>query len=234
MKGFDKQFGVIGSDDLWFWTLAFGGRGVDRDKKMCVITREESVKSIKFYRDLIYKYQVSPSPVELVEGMSAGDIFISGRGAMHFASNYRLRQYPSIKSFRWATAPIPKARGARYTIIYFDGLSISTQSKHKEEAWELVKYLSKWLALREHFIPVHKSISKAKIYENLGIDESIGKVFFEALNYGRIKLYSGRWKITTVALEELDLVWLKKKSPQEACEEIKKKVDELLSQGIEY
>jgi len=232
-KGSNKQFGCLGSDDPWFWIIAFGGKFANKERDKCLINNRESIDSIKFYKDLIHKYRVSPSPTKLQAGVGMGEMFMTGRGAMFFGSNYRLKQFRNIKQFRWGVTLVPKVEktGKRYSINCVDGDSISVQSKHKKEAWEFVKYLSAHMALKEYLIPVRRSIPSFKIFQILDLEPSYGKVFLDAFKCGHIKPFSGGGEVNSLTMRELELVWLGMKSTAEACKKIEAEVNNLLKKG---
>lgn len=222
-KGEEKQFGFLGSDDRDLWIYLYGGKIYNEDMTKCIINNRASIRSLQLWADLVNKYHASPTVAETgTQGWESLIFFVPGRAAMNLSSNFMLQFYKEIKKFHWGVAPIPKdpETGKRVTINYVDGNAISTQSKHKKEAWELVKYLSKTIALGgETVIPPVKSFS------NPLMPKEYQETFLDALDYGTIKV-STKPFTRHIIKEELDRLWMGEQTAAEACKKIEAKLNE--------
>ena len=93
----------------------------------------------QFLSDLICKHQVAPKPVD-VQGM--GDLFLSGKIAMHPGAQWDIAAYRKIKDFEWDVVYNPLKEGLNKPGTYGgpDMLSLPKDSKHPDEAWKLMLF----------------------------------------------------------------------------------------------
>ena len=115
--------------------------------------------------------------------------FASGRIAMNIRDFYSVGGYQMIQDFDWDVTLVPtQPDGTRTNIIYVNGHAISAQSKHPEEAWKLVKYLSQPAAqaeiMKEEGFTPRKDMDLAEyLGQTYKKPEHIG-VFADAMSYG--------------------------------------------------
>jgi multiple sugar transport system substrate-binding protein len=94
------------------------------------------VQAVQWQHDLIYKYQVSPSPAEtsaLSNGFLSGKIGMDLTGVWGFWVNKN-------SSFKWGVAPLPHVQ-TNNDFLFTDPWMLAKGSKHPQEAWTFLKYL---------------------------------------------------------------------------------------------
>jgi len=136
--GFDFQKEM----PLWFpWIWSNGGDVLSPDGRHAVgyLDGPATVEAITFLTDLVRKYHVAPS---LSQSAAAGvDLFRAGRAAMNMTGHWSLIEY-RVDRMDIGVTTIPTQIGRPVTVLYATGLAISRASRHKELAWEYVKFLT--------------------------------------------------------------------------------------------
>ena len=138
------QYGFYG----WAWQNFIYGNGgamVDdvKNPTKTLLDDPKSVEGLQFYADMINLYKVMPTPVAMANlGMGIDLMFASGRLAMFLSGVWEtpgLRKY----DFEWDVAMFPKGpSGTRGFGSGGSGYAILKSSKHKKEAWEVIKALT--------------------------------------------------------------------------------------------
>ena len=104
-----------------------------------------TVKAIQWWVDLFLKYKISPTPAA-AKSLGIGDLFASQKAAMNVTGiwpSLGASGYPSTLKFNWGVAPFPTGPHAKHVnTICWAGFGMSPTSKHKNQAWGLVKYMA--------------------------------------------------------------------------------------------
>ncbi len=130
----------------WIWhnfLYMYGGRIVDNiyNPKKFLLTSKKSLKGLKFYHDLMYKYKVMPTPV------------LAGSLDMSFTMLFSMKKVGMILSGIWETPVFLKNNNFKWDIVVFpsykngvwgggSGYGIARLSRHKEAAWKVVKFFA--------------------------------------------------------------------------------------------
>ncbi|MEK8128302.1 sugar ABC transporter substrate-binding protein [Paenibacillus filicis] len=102
----------------------------------------KNIAAIQANYDLINKDKVSPNPAQLSAASQLGDPFMTGRVAMVIQGGWGFRTYKDAK-FKWGAAAVPYAPGGgKQVTLYVDPWTIGKTSKHPDESWEFIKYLT--------------------------------------------------------------------------------------------
>ncbi len=202
-----------------------GGSILNEDWTKCVVNSPEGVKALQFWVDLIHKYKVvNPNTGNLDHDENMA-LFAAGKIAMLDAfARYetQIKQInPNIQMGYMAMIG-DKQRvgfGATWNLV------ISTNSKHPDEAFELIKVLTseERMLTAPAYMPTRKSLlSKGKWGE---LDPEIRK------NMAYMKAF----EVTTVLSEMIETLHnsirealLLKATPQEALDEAAAKIDDIL------
>ena len=99
------------------------------------------LEGVQFYADLANKHEVAPTASE-TQSMSTMDLFSSGRAAMAQGGHWRYQTVDRAKGLDFDVTVLPtgpKGRAARSN-IGTTGLAIAASSRHKQQAWEFVKF----------------------------------------------------------------------------------------------
>lgn len=130
-------------DMRWFPQLivlwSFGGDLFNEDRTRCVLDSKESMAAHQWVHDLIWKYHAHPRPDE-----DEGVLFIMYNNcAMARSGPWMLPAFfENIKDFRWDIAYPPVGPVRRGSYPTWDGLAISSQTKHPAEAYEVLKFMT--------------------------------------------------------------------------------------------
>ena len=227
--------------DMWWqdYVYANGGEIVGPDPKtgdvQCVIDRPAAYEGIQFMADLTNKYHVAPNAEEAAN-LGTSKLFTGGKIGMNISGSWaaELIYKKEITSFKYDVAPIPKGPKTRVSIICGAAYAILSRSKHKEEAWELVKFMTgkdyqRSAAMRSQIIPSRKSVAESGAYLHLNADPKNRKAFLYMIPFGRsVPAVSCAPEMTQIIQSELDLVRLGRETAKEGCEKVKPKVDQLL------
>ncbi len=103
----------------------------------CTMDSPASVSALQFIQDLVYKYNVAPTPAQS-QALPGG--FMTGKIAMVVGGAWSVEQYRQIKEFKWDVAP-PAGNKIRANHLRIGAYSILSQSKYKDEAWKFVSFL---------------------------------------------------------------------------------------------
>jgi multiple sugar transport system substrate-binding protein len=102
---------------------------------------EAFLEGIQFYADLARKHKVAPTSSD-TQSMSTMDLFSSSRAAMALGGHWRYQTVDRAKGLDFDVTVLPtgpKGRAARSN-IGTTGLAIAASSRHKQQAWEFVKF----------------------------------------------------------------------------------------------
>ena len=130
----------ISYEPLIYYALPFihyyGGGILDENLKY-IADSKNFEKGIKFYKDLAYKYHVSPLP-EQTGCKTQAQLFLEGKIAMHISGRWLVPKYRECTNFDWDVVNFPK-----YSVpCDVSGWGISSSSSHKDAAVKFVLFLS--------------------------------------------------------------------------------------------
>ena len=211
-----------------------GGDIINEDGTKCLLDRPEAYEGLQFMADLRNKYHVSPTAADLADILSR-DLFMNGMIGMYFSGSWEVPLHfeEAIRDFEYDVAPIPKGRRRA---AFFGGASYAVLrgSKHKAEAWELVKFMVRKEALRERAIreqvvPSRISVAESKAFLHLEGPPKHRKVFLDAIEYGRTRpAVPCSREMDDIIWNEINLVLLGKKTAKESCKKVAPIVNDLL------
>ncbi len=231
------QYGFYG----WAWqNFVYGNGGALVDNinhpTRTLIEDPKSVQGLQFYSDLVNLYNVMPAPVALANmGMGVDLMFASGRLAMFLSGIWEtpgLRNY----NFNWDVAMFPKSSsGMRAFGSGGSGYAILKSSKHKKEAWEVIKALTgpkgqEKLAERGLAQPSRISVAKGPSWGEHPAPPANKKMLNEAVTHVVFSPFHPRWReIEEKYLRpQLDLVFNGKETAAEAARKIASRMNAVL------
>ncbi len=203
-----------------------GGRVLSEDGKRCLLDSPEAIEAIQFKADLIRKYRVTPLPPEgEIAGVgSRREFFTMGKMAMH------IEMYPAVSilrqtcKFDWDIAPLPSGKVRRGSMVVGSALAITTQSKHPQQAWEWIKWLTgaegmKDLASVE--LPSYIPLAKSSWFLDPHTLPRNKQAAVEAMNYVYPPPEHAKWlEIGSIINREIESVWYDKKDVKQVCQEL--------------
>lgn len=154
------------------WIYGNGGR-VLNDKKTRIQIDEKAREALQFLADLTNVYGVSPAHRDIA-GIRQQDLFPFQQTAMWVDGSFMIAntREMSANAFRWGIAKVPQGPSATpedvRTYFWPDSVAISATTKHKEAAWELVKFLIGTNRPVESFmagkVPIYRGTAESKAW----------------------------------------------------------------------
>ncbi len=236
-SGRTTQYGFYG----WAWQNFIYGNGgglVDNvaNPRASRLNDPKTIQGVQFYADLINLYKVMPTPVALANlGMGVDLMFASGRLGMFLSGIWEtpgLRNY----NFEWDVAMFPKnAEGIRAFGSGGSGYAVLKSSRHKKEAWEVIKALTgsngqSELAHRGLAQPSRIAVAESDAWAKDPAPPANKKMLNDAVKYIVFSPFHPKWReIEEKYLKpQLDLVFNGKKTAAEVLEQVAPEVDRLL------
>ena len=164
-------FGVIPElARQYFMIKAFGGELIDATAQV-QFASPASLKGLKLVVDQYRLDKTSVQPTD-VGTTSGNEIFGQGKAAMVIEGPwlipYLKKTFPSIE---FATSQVPTVGGKQGTMAYTVAYVMNKQSKHKQEAWQLISYLTSKEGMKAwtsqgFALPTRKSVATKLSYDN--------------------------------------------------------------------
>ena len=188
---------AIGCEEDIYWMtpyLSYYGGGILDDNLALIIDSEESSNAINFYKNLVQKYRVAPTKSQ-VGSQTLAQMFLDEKIMMYLSGRW---MYPKINEkakFNWAIINFPY--GKKPQLIDASGWVISKDSKHKDSAKKLIKYLSSEKA-SEYFTNTGLIIpARLKNAEMLKNDVHNEKAFIEMIEKSSVTPVNRDYKVIT-------------------------------------
>jgi len=123
----------------WLWTN--GGDVLDPTgtRASGFFDGPASVEAMRFLTELMVTHHVAPTLAE--RAALGGDAFLNGKAAMDLKGHWMLIDYRA-RGLDVGAVSLPSRTGRPVTVIYATGLAISRHTRHRELAWEYVKYMT--------------------------------------------------------------------------------------------
>jgi multiple sugar transport system substrate-binding protein len=163
---------------------AYGGQVVDLESRAAFASESR----LQGLQSVVDQYRNERSSVQKsdVGANSGSEMFGQGKVAMVIEGNWAIpylkETYPNLD---FGTVEVPTINGQRNTMLFTVAYVMNKQSKHKPEAWELIKYLTgkqgmqKWTGTG-FALPTRKSVAI-----NLGYDQdTLRSSLVAGVNYG--------------------------------------------------
>lgn len=141
-NGKPVQFGVnVPAFPFYFAVVqAFGGKFLNDTLDKCLLDSPEAVEAMQYMADLRWKYRCAPSPAQ---GAASAFAFETGKLALEFnyiGNSARLRQMKV--RFKWDVCPMPLGSRGDSFFVKGNQLTMYQETKHPQEAWRFMKFLT--------------------------------------------------------------------------------------------
>ncbi|KKM82719.1 hypothetical protein LCGC14_1316700 [marine sediment metagenome] len=138
-----KRYGCIMSTSLsnvMRMAISNGGNMFNEDNTRCVFNSAETRETVQFVYDLIVTHKVAPMPGEQ-NGLL---LFTTGRAAMLPALRSLVPMFRAQLPFEWDVGPTPGWAGKppRVMVSVGNPRVVSSRTRHPEEAWQFLKFLT--------------------------------------------------------------------------------------------
>lgn len=143
---------------------------------------------VQFNADLVLRDRVAPD-VAASQEHSVGSLFESGKASMTIVGRWMVPTYNQVPDLDYDVAPLPLWKSnPRVTYTHAVGFSIARESKHKEAAWEFLKFLGSTGAMTQltelgDTVPARRSLLGSPAFLRQGIRPEHDEVFAQALDY---------------------------------------------------
>lgn len=220
-----RQYGISNVRDIYYWPWQWGADWVDESFETFTGDSPHVTEQLQKLADLRTVHDV------------VGGNFHNGTAAMIVSGNWEFEAIKSSGNTDWDLGVYPQGT-TRTTVFYPNGFSISSTSKHKDVAWEIIKALTLEEEIVQRYtelagrIPSHRSM-----WENyLATHEQLfpGKqhrVFLEGILFAKTwtMRFATNWAEIDAALKETwKDVWNGRKSAAQAMIEIAPTINGLL------
>lgn len=218
---------------------SFGGDFFDKEVTKPVLDSVNTREALQFLLDLQDKHKVVPAMREL-EGedkfKSGVQMFMTNRIGMFIAPSFILATLNEIKNFKWDIASIPVRQGyPRVSPFATGNVSISSQCKNPEIAWEFAKFIAGKegtgiFGKGRNCIPPIKEVA----YETFVVPPPDNiKVYVDAIEYA-LPILKVTWANefrNTVVKPETDLLFLGKRSVDDTIKNITKGANKYIKES---
>jgi len=144
-----QRYGLTWSEAHFLSTamLGFGGRLWD-ENGMCDVTSPENAAGLQWVQSLVFEHEVSPNYLEVDPGNTL-DLFKGERSAMHIDGGWSIPSVArDVPDLDFGVVPLPQPLN---TVLGQCIWTMSSQTKHPDEAWLLIEFLSSFDVLREYW-----------------------------------------------------------------------------------
>jgi len=238
---------LINNSDWWFFIWMYGGRLFSDDGKTCLMNSEAVKKGIRFWADLRLKYHVMPTSSEAQSMAPTGAwgsdalLFREGRVAMVVSGRWMCIQYREQKDLEWDVTSFPRGPH-RFTLLASKSYAIPKTCRHKKEAITFIKHLLEkdnqlLVANYGDGIPTvnDPEITKAFMYNPEYPNEKNNRLHLDEMKYARVQEFSpyiNNSDVSTVMSIELDRMWLGLQTPDQSCDRIARRINEIIRRNI--
>ncbi|CAM4383210.1 sugar ABC transporter substrate-binding protein [Paenibacillus alkaliterrae] len=225
------------------WVYQNEGRLLNEDKTKFELNANGK-EALQFLTDLTVKHKVSPSPKDIT-GIKQDEMFGQGKVAMWVDGSFAIDGTRKTvgDNFNWDITTIPRGPNWKEDMTYGwpDNISISKNSKHAEEAWKFIKFMSGKDRPIETYsggkVPIYKPTANQQAWLETDKQPASKKIILEqGANIGRnsyTKSWS-EWRGYAAAKGsglngELDQVFDGQKTLDQAIESVTPFANEVLS-----
>src|SRR5262249_44702615 len=124
------------------WIFSNGGDYVDGEFKKSLLSKPETLDAMQWYVDLIYKHKVSAVVDDPGNATWVTDQFYGGQAAMITTGPWNFVNARSKVKDAWDVALLPRGKAGSISWIAGSGFGISSTTKYKDEAWQVLKYVT--------------------------------------------------------------------------------------------
>lgn len=218
---------------LWLWQA--GGDFFDdpSNPRKVIFNSKETRNALTFLHSLMYKHKVAPTFAQASSFGSSAEMFMTGKVAMIIEGHWMVPQFKDIKDFKWDVASVAAAelpmskRKANFNAG--SCFSIPKMAKNKEGAWRFIKFIAgnkgqKILVSGGFSTPALRTreIRKAFLASKPPQDNSS---FLDMVKYAHLPPKIPQYnEMNNMLYQELDYLWLNKKSVDEVVKNIEKEL----------
>ena len=143
---------------------------------------------------------------------------------------WKVPHFKDIATFKWDVVPVPyKAKQFQASQVYYTAWSMSSGSKHPDEAFDLMKYLcgGEGAMMQSQLglaIPPIKSVANSSDFLSPpGLPKHNSQLFLDAIKYARIAQVPRQPEWNTLILDQINrCIQLGETTPAQAAQDVKR------------
>lgn len=242
-----RGYACFGAMNLYWYELILqaGGRIYSPDGMRCVLDSPEAIEGVEFYRDLMFKDHLMPTPQEQSSISGQGDLgldvlewFARGKVAMIRMSKLgllKLERYPELKG-KIGFCHLPFYR-KKVSLISSRLIGINRKSRHLPEAIAFMKFLTspeyngEVSRFKDGLAPVPQFVRAG----TGSADRRREDIFVESLERSMAPEVSplvSPMAALDLIIEQLDLVTNNLKTPEQGCREMARAVNRAIYRNL--
>ncbi|WP_019640156.1 ABC transporter substrate-binding protein [Paenibacillus fonticola] len=181
------------------WLYQNNGDILNPEKSQFEINKNGK-ETLKFLTDLTTADKVSPAPKDM-KGIKQEDIFAMGKAAMWVDGSFMIDNNPNVigDNFKWGMTSVPRGPHYKDQVTYGwpDNLAISSTSKHTEEAWKFIQFMTGESRGVEHYqggkVPIYKPVALSEEWLEADMQPANKDFILEQGNYVGRNSYTIAW-----------------------------------------
>ncbi|MET3941966.1 multiple sugar transport system substrate-binding protein [Paenibacillus sp. PvP094] len=137
-KGRTLQFGMASYS--WQEAIVANGGGLfSQDGSEVLMDSPETIEALQWVADLTTVHHVAPTTAE---SQGLGDLFLAGKAAMTFSGPWNWKAYTEETKFSFDVVETPAGKAGNKSQLLGLPIAIGSQTKHPDEAWRLLEFLT--------------------------------------------------------------------------------------------
>ncbi|MGD2127164.1 MAG: sugar ABC transporter substrate-binding protein [Desulfobacteraceae bacterium] len=226
--GFSLRFGPF----LW----SFGGDYLTPDMKRSALDSSEAREAFKFFVELYTKHKVVPPGLTAMNPQEVRTQLAQKKVAMIMGSGWTPpivnKINPDLKAFEvLKAAPAPMKR-KQATAIWLSSWVMSPNTKHPDEAWELLKFVTSKEMELKWFVD-NRVTSSRKDVSGVApeiLNDKFASVLASQLPYGKVEPQIKQWpEIMDTFTTSLQEAIVGMKTPEKALAEAHERINAILA-----
>lgn len=223
-------------DQIWGWLSRTGAEYDVTGDKSVGFDSPKLLGGLEFLHNMVHVDKVSPNPADLTAmGKGADVMFVNQTVAMESAGLWMLPQYKANPlDFEWDVVKMPKNENQN-TLAGVLNWGMSKSSKHKDETWDLLKFLTgpdsmKIVAEAGMALPGSKDEEALKIVSDSKFPNNVN-TFIESVENVDFRTQKNIYytEIGDALNAQIELMLLGKQTPKQTQKAIIEKFDSILS-----
>jgi multiple sugar transport system substrate-binding protein len=136
-------------DRLVPFIFSNGGDYANEDFTKSQLSSPATVEAIQWYADLLLKQKVEPEISDPGNPDADRDQFLAGRAAMYINGPWQFINMRSKLKDDWDVTLLPKGKAGSVAQVAGSGFGVSSSTKYKDQAWQVVKYVTSTEGLKK-------------------------------------------------------------------------------------
>ncbi|MCZ8516945.1 sugar ABC transporter substrate-binding protein [Paenibacillus filicis] len=189
-----------------------------------------TLEAVKLWKELVDSGAMSKEIVG--QDQQATELqFAAGNVAMMVNGTWQIPALQKDAKFKWDIVPLPTNKQGG-TILGGENWAITATTKHKDVAWDIVKFAQQPEYLKSFLkaagrLPARKDLIQDPIWQN----DKLLKIFADSMDVAKARAYGPNYpKISDAVQEMLQQVLTGIKSPEDAVKDTDAKIKPLLAQ----